>query len=83
MAVEIAAKDVMSLRNKTGLSMMECKRALEEASGDPERAEELLRKKMKGKMDARTDRAAGEGCVSVAMGGGKAADQLPAIMTLK
>ena len=65
MAVEIAAKDVMSLRNKTGLSMMECKRALEEASGDPERAEELLRKKMKGKMDTRTDRAAGEGRVSV------------------
>ncbi len=65
MAVEIAAKDVMSLRNKTGLSMMECKRALEESSGDPEKAEDILRKKMKGKMDTRTDRAAGEGRVAV------------------
>ena len=65
MAVEIAAKDVMALRNKTGLSMMECKRALEESGGDPEKAEDLLRKKMKGKMDTRTDRAAGEGRVAV------------------
>lgn len=65
MAVEIAAKDVMALRNRTGLSMMECKRALEEAGGDPEKAEDLLRKKMKGKMDTRTDRAAGEGRVAV------------------
>ncbi len=68
MAVEIAAKDVMALRNRTGLSMMECKRALEESGADPEKAEDLLRKKMKGKMDTRTDRAAGEGRVSVKIG---------------
>ncbi|MBC7772983.1 MAG: elongation factor Ts, partial [Pyrinomonadaceae bacterium] len=45
---DINAKDVMKLRNSTGLSMMECKKALVEVGGDPEKAEELLRKKLKG-----------------------------------
>src|SRR4051812_45550185 len=58
---EINAKDVMNLRNKTGLPMMACKAALAEAHGDVEKAEELLRKQLKGKMDARTERVAGEG----------------------
>lgn len=62
---EINAKDVMNLRNKTGLSMMACKAALAEAGGDAEKAEEILRKQLKGKMDTRTDRAAGEGRVAV------------------
>jgi elongation factor Ts len=63
---EISAKDVMALRNKTGLSMMACKAALAEAGGNPERAEEILRKQLKGKMDAKTDRAAGEGRIAIA-----------------
>ncbi|MEM9065668.1 MAG: translation elongation factor Ts [Planctomycetota bacterium] len=70
---DISAKDVMALRNKTGLAMMECKKALAEAGGDPEKAEELLRKKLKGKMDTRTDRAAGEGRIGIAIGDGAAA----------
>lgn len=65
--VEIDAKTVMTLRNRTGLSMMECKKALQETSGNAEAAEDLLKKKLKGKMDARTDRAAGEGRIAVAM----------------
>ncbi|MCW5765865.1 MAG: translation elongation factor Ts [Phycisphaeraceae bacterium] len=64
---EIAAADVMKLRNRTGLSMMECKKALVEVGGNADAAEDLLRKKMKGKMDARTDRAAGEGRIAVAI----------------
>ncbi|MCA9282956.1 MAG: translation elongation factor Ts [Phycisphaeraceae bacterium] len=64
---EISAKDVMALRNQTGLSMMECKKALQEANGDAAAAEELLKKKMKGKMDTRTDRAAGEGRIAIAL----------------
>ena len=71
--VNISPKDVMKLRDRTGLGMGECKSALVEANGDMDAAEKIIREKMKGKMDARTDRAAGEGCVSVAMGGGKAA----------
>lgn len=65
--MSISAKDVMNLRNKTGLAMMECKKALQEANGDVELAETLLRKKLKGKMETKTDRIAGEGRVEVAV----------------
>jgi len=64
---DISAKDVMALRNKTGLAMMACKKALAEAGGDPVAAEELLRKQLKGKMETKTDRAAGEGRIGVAV----------------
>ena len=63
----------MKLRDRTGLGMGDCKSALTESNGDIEAAEKLLRKKMKVKMDARADRAAGKGCVSVMMEGSKAA----------
>jgi len=64
---EISAKDVMKLRNDTGLPMMACKKALGETGGDVEAAKDLLRKQLKGKMDTRTDRAAGEGRIAVAI----------------
>lgn len=73
--MSISPKDVMNLRNRTGLPMMACKKALEETNGDVEAAEELLRKQLKGKMDKRVDRAAGEGRIgiSVNVGSGSAA----------
>jgi len=71
--MEISAKQVMALRQRTGLSMMECKKALVESSGDQDAAEDFLRKKMKGKMDTRSDRAAGEGRIAVAVDGTSAA----------
>lgn len=64
---EINAKDVMNLRNKTGLAMMACKKALAEAGGDPVKAEDILRKELKGKMESKMDRAAGEGRIEVAV----------------
>lgn len=67
------AKDVMKLRDATGLPMMACKAALIEAGGNFEKAEELLRKQLKGKMDGKTDRAAGEGCIAIAQSGNAAA----------
>lgn len=70
---EISASDVMKLRNQTGLSMMECKKALAEAGGDFAKAEDILRKAMKGKMDTKTDRPAGAGRVAVAVRGDSAA----------
>ncbi|MEO1007806.1 MAG: translation elongation factor Ts [Planctomycetota bacterium] len=70
---QVSAKEVMKLRQRTGLSMMECKKALVEAEGDHQRAEDLLRKKLKGKMDTRTERSAGEGRIAVAVEGDKAA----------
>ncbi|MEZ6243515.1 MAG: translation elongation factor Ts [Phycisphaerales bacterium] len=70
----------MALRNRTGLPMMACKKALTEAGGDPEKAEELLRKELGKKMETKVDRAAGEGRVEVAItGDGSAA----AIIELK
>ncbi|MEC8320204.1 MAG: translation elongation factor Ts [Planctomycetota bacterium] len=66
---DVNAKDVMALRRKTGLGMMDCKKALIEAGGDAAAAEEALREKLKGKMDTRTDRAAGEGCIAIAIDG--------------
>jgi elongation factor Ts len=67
MSTTISPKDVMSLRNRTGLPMMACKKALAEAGGDVDAAEELMRKQLKGKMDKRVDRAAGEGRIAIAI----------------
>lgn len=60
----VSAADVKALRERTGAAMMDCKEALEEASGDAERAIELLR--VKGRADAakRGGRATSEGTVS-------------------
>ena len=68
----INAKDVMKLRQKTGLGMMDCKEALINANGDMEEAEKYLRETQKGKMDKRTDRPAGEGRIAIAIDGPKA-----------
>ncbi|MCA9284680.1 MAG: translation elongation factor Ts [Phycisphaerales bacterium] len=72
-STNISAKDAMTLRQRTGLGIMDCKAALGETGGDMAAAEALLRERMKGKMDTRTDRAAGEGAVSVVVADGKAA----------
>lgn len=68
----VSAKDAMTLRQRTGLGIMECKSALAEAHGDMKAAEALLRERLKGKMDTRVDRAAGEGCVAITTKGAKA-----------
>lgn len=70
---EISASVVMKLRDRTGLSMMECKKALVEAAGDMDKAEDVLRKKLKGKMDSKEARATGEGRIAIAVGPSSAA----------
>jgi len=65
----VNAKDVMRLRERTGLGMMDCKAALAEAGGDMAKAEAILKERLKGKMDTRTDRAAGQGCIAVRIEG--------------
>ena len=42
---EITAQAVKALRDRTGAGMMECKRALGEADGDPDKAIEVLRER--------------------------------------
>ncbi|MBN2583372.1 MAG: translation elongation factor Ts [Planctomycetes bacterium] len=59
----ISAADVKKLRETTGLGMMECKKALEEAAGDQEKAVELLRKKGLQTAEKRVGRATANGLV--------------------
>ncbi|MEA2334032.1 MAG: elongation factor Ts, partial [Solirubrobacteraceae bacterium] len=44
-AVEVSAKDVKTLRERTSAGMMDCKKALTEAEGDMDKAVEILRLK--------------------------------------
>jgi elongation factor Ts len=62
--VSFAAKDVKALRDRTGAGMMECKRALEEAGGDAEKAIEILRVRGQAKAAKRGGRQAENGVVS-------------------
>ena len=59
----ISPKDVSELRTRTGAGMMDCKRALEEAAGDMEKASEILRKKGIAKAEKRTGKTASQGLV--------------------
>ena len=62
----ISAKDVKRLRDTTGVGMMDCKKALQEANGDFDAAIELLRKKGQKVADKRAEREASEGVITVA-----------------
>lgn len=62
-AVEISAKDVKALRDRTGAGMMDCKKALGEAQGDIDKAIELLRLKQGKKIQDLGERTATEGTV--------------------
>jgi elongation factor Ts len=59
----ISASDVKELRQRTGAGMMDCKSALQETSGDMDKAVELLRVKMGNKIGKLSDRTASEGTV--------------------
>src|SRR4029077_4300359 len=62
-AVEISAKDVKALRDRTGAGMMDCKRALADGGGDVDRAIEILRLKQGKKIQDLGERTATEGTV--------------------
>ncbi|KAG9544004.1 hypothetical protein KCV01_g24940, partial [Aureobasidium melanogenum] len=70
---EITASLVKDLRERSGVGMMECKKALVENNGDIEAAMEWLRKNGLAKADKKADRVAAEGLVAVAIQGGKGA----------
>lgn len=71
--VQVSAREVKALRDATGAGMMDAKRALIEAAGDPAEAAELLKQKGLAKAAARADREAAEGAIAVAAGDGVAA----------
>ncbi|MFA4873634.1 MAG: translation elongation factor Ts [Patescibacteria group bacterium] len=61
--MSVSASIVADLREKTGVGMMDAKRALEDAGGDEAKAIELLRKKGMKAAEKRQDRVAREGVV--------------------
>ena len=65
----VSAADVKKLRDLTGAGMMDCKRALEEADGDMDKAIEILRVKQGAKVAKRgSERTASNGLVAAAEG---------------
>ena len=59
----ITAAQVNDLRQRTGAGMMDCKRALEEANGDVQKAIEVLRKKGASVAAKRAEKSANEGLI--------------------
>ena len=62
---EITASMVKELREKTDAPMMECKKALTEAAGDMDKAEEILRVKLGNKASKAAARVTAEGIVGI------------------
>ena len=62
---DISASMVMDLRQRTGLGMMECKKALTECGGDMAKAEDLLRIKSGAKASKAAGRIAAEGVIGL------------------
>ncbi len=71
--MSVSIEDVKQLRESTGVSMMACKKALEEADGDYDTAVDILRKKGEAKAADRSARATSQGVVSIISEGGKTA----------
>ena len=63
--MSISAQQVKELRERTGLGMMECKTALQEAQGDMEAAADLLHKKAGAKIEKRAGRIATDGAIGL------------------
>lgn len=68
----ITAADVKKLRDKTGAGMMDCKKALQEADGDFEKAERILKELGKAAAAKRSGRATNEGRIFVRAEGNRA-----------
>jgi elongation factor Ts len=60
---EVTAKDIQKLRQTAGVGMMDAKKALTDASGDFDKAFELLRERGQAQMAKRADREANEGTI--------------------
>lgn len=69
--MQITSETVKKLRDKTGVGMMDCKKALEETNGDFDKAVEILRKKGIEVANKRSGRTASQGTVAsyIHMGG--------------
>jgi elongation factor Ts len=61
--MEISTDVVKALRDRTGVSVMQCRKALEEAEGDVEKAEVILRRKSGAAADKKAERTLGAGYI--------------------
>jgi elongation factor Ts len=68
----ISAKDVKALRESTGAGMMDCKKVLTEANGDPKKALEVLRERGLSKAGKRAGRETSEGAIVISVEGSSA-----------
>jgi elongation factor Ts len=69
--MEISTETLKALRDKTGVSIMQCKKALEEAEGDMDKAEVILRKRSGAAADKKSDRELGAGTIGSYVHGGE------------
>ncbi len=70
--MQVTATMVKELRERTGVGMMECKKALTDASGDMDAAIEQMRKSGQAKADKKASRIAAEGTTAIASNGKQA-----------
>lgn len=70
--MQITTELVKELRDKTGISVMQCRKALEEAQGDMEKAIAILKKTSAAIAEKKMDREAKDGAVAVKVDGNKA-----------
>ncbi len=61
--MEITSAQIKELRDQTGISVMQCKKALEEAGGDMDKALIILKKKRSEAAEKKSDRALGAGAI--------------------
>ncbi|HEY0979711.1 MAG TPA: elongation factor Ts [Candidatus Paceibacterota bacterium] len=61
--MDISLDTVKILRDKTGVSIMQCRKALEEAEGDMDKAEVILKKRSGAAADKKADRELGAGAI--------------------
>ncbi len=61
--MEITSAQLKELRDKTGISVMQCKKALEEAGGDMDKAVIILKKKRSEAAEKKSDRELGAGAI--------------------
>lgn len=63
--MEITSAQIKQLRDQTGISVMQCKKALEEAEGDMDKAVIILKKKRSEAAEKKSDRELGAGAIGV------------------
>lgn len=68
----VTTDEIKALRDETGVSVMQCKKALEEAGGDIEKAKVILRKQSSAIASKKSDRELGAGTVAAYSHGGGA-----------